>query len=233
MSISGLALNNISSLLKLNQLNKQEEMYIKDPVIKDKNELINNIDCIFHDLSRCAETMEYIYSNNFKIINEAQNLFSEGTKSQILYKFGINSPSFQKSKLLYQNLLTSIIDDGKEIENRKNIKEDAKMIVEDDDKNNLNENEIKEKISNINSICREMESALINYKNMKKEKEEKKIKKENEKNKMEIEKTKENTKDNKTEKKKERKRVLIDGVTMIFEDKDDCLDKLKLYKNSF
>ncbi len=107
------------------------------------------------------------------------------------------------------------------------------MIVEDDDKNNLNENEIKEKISNINSICREMESALINYKNMKKEKEEKKIKKENEKNKMEIEKSKENTKDNKTEKKKERKRVLIDGVTMIFEDKDDCLDKLKLYKNSF
>ena len=85
-------LDYLSSTLKLDQPYKTEERYIKNVSIKDKNELLNHIKNIYQGLSVSAETMEYIYYNNFKF-NKDQNPFPEWTTNEILYKLGKESPN--------------------------------------------------------------------------------------------------------------------------------------------
>ena len=260
--------NYLDSLFGTNQQLRPVEMYIKDLQIKDKNETINNINNIFRDLSKTAETIEYIYSNNFNYIKKVPDIFSQGTKSQILYKFGMNSPAFQQCKKLHQKLISDIINDGKEINNNPDENEDIEMSIKDSTENDLNDRYIKEKISDINSLCNEMETALSSYKKLKKENEEKKRKeqeqkkrreeeqkmkreeeerkrKEEEKKKnegdkkeMEIEKDNINIKENNIKKpenniKENKKTVLVDGVIMVFEDEQKCLEKLQIYENTF
>ena len=219
MSLSSDGIYYISSLLKLNQMYKPEDMYLNDFKIKDKNELINYIKYIHRDISLSAEIIENIYSNNFKI-NEEQKELSGWSKNELLYKFGINSPLYQQTQKLYNNLLTNIINEGKEIKNNgsKNITEDIDMKIE---KENIITEDIKERISNINSLCGDFEDALKQYKDMKKNKEIEKKKLEEE-NKMFIE----NESKNENEKDKKEK-IIVDGVELIVEDEKKCLDKLK------
>ena len=168
MSSEGLGY--ISMLLKLGTLYKPEDMYLKDFPIKDKNQLINYIKYIHRDLTISSETIEYIFSNNFKF-NEDPELLSSFSKNELLSKFGINSSLYEKCQSLYNNLLQSIINQGKELNNNnnnnKNINEDIDMKIE---KENLKTNEVKQRISDINSLCDDFEKALKVYKIYKKKK---------------------------------------------------------------
>ena len=226
MSLSSDGILYISSLLKLNQMYKPEDMYLKDFPITDKNELINNIKYIHRDISLSAEIIEHIYSNNFKINEEPKEL-SGWTKNELLYKFGINSPLYQQTQKLYNDLLTNIINEGKEIKNNTN----NKTINEDKDtkkeEENIKTEDIKERISNINSLCSDFEDALKQYREMKKNKEIEK-KKTEEENKMIIE------NESRNEKEKDKKeKIIVDGIELIAEDEKKSLDKLKKYKNFF
>ena len=224
MNIPGDGLNYLSSILKLNQLYKPEDMYTKDPLIKDKNELINNIKYIYRDISRFSETMEYNYSNNFQLlnnINDKDNFINNWTKSEILYKFGINSPLYKQSTLLYNKLLSNITN-GKEIKSNDN--EEIEMKIESED--NLKAEEIKEKKTSVNSLCDELDNALKEYK---KEKEERK-KRINDENRMDIVDENENKEKCKNESKK---KILIDGHEVILENEGDCLKKIAKYEELF
>ena len=159
------SLDHLKSVLKLDQQYKLEEMYIKDLSITDKNELLNSIKNIYQGLSISAETMEYIYNNNFKFNNNEQNTFSEWSNNEVLYKLGKESPLFQKSTSLYYNLIKSITNEGKEINNDNNINEDVEMKIEE---NNINEKDIKQNKLNVNSLCDDLEKALEEYKKAKK-----------------------------------------------------------------
>ncbi len=231
MNLSGEGLNYLSSILKLDQPYKPEDMYIKDPSIKDKNELINNIKYIYREISRSSEIMEYIYSNNFQLLNENENFFKDWTKSEILYKFGINSPLYKQSTLLYNNLLSNIINNGKNIKKDININnnEDVEMKIECE--NNLKVEEIKEKKTNVNSLCDELYNALKEYRDTKKENEDRK-KRINEENRMDIVDINEN-KNNEKGKNENKKKILIDGHVIILENEGDCLKKFEKYEEFF
>ena len=208
MNIPGDGLNYLSSILKLNQLYKPEDMYTKDPLIKDKNELINNIKYIYRDISRFSETMEYNYSNNFQLlnnINDKDNFINNWTKSEILYKFGINSPLYKQSTLLYNKLLSNITNNGKEIKSNDN--EEIEMKIESED--NLKAEEIKEKKTSVNSLCDELD---------------------NDENRMDIVDENENKEKCKNESKK---KILIDGHEVILENEGDCLKKIAKYEELF
>jgi len=226
MNISG-GLNYLSSILKLNQPYKPEDIYTKNPLIKDNNELINNIKYIYSDISRSSETIEYIYSNNFQLLNnnnDKENVLNNWSKSEILYKFGINSPLYKQSTLLYNNLLSNISNNGKDVNIKNN--EDIEMKIEGED---LKPEEIKEKKTNVNSLCDELDNALKEYKTTKKEKEDRK-KRMNEENRMDIVDINENKEKGKNENKK---KILIDGYEVILENEEDCLKKITKYEEFF
>ena len=206
-------LDYLSSTLKLDQPYKTEEKYIKNVSIKDKNELLNHIKNIYQGLSVSAETMEYIYYNNFKF-NKDQNPFPEWTTNEILYKLGKESPLFKKSTELYYNIMNNIKNDGKEIKNDNNINEDVEMKIEE---KNLKEKDIKEKIMNVKSLCDDFEKALEEY-NKAKKKDKEKLKE-----KMEIE-SKDEDKD------ADKKKICVDNVVIVFQDEKKCLEKLKNYE---
>ena len=209
------SLDHLKSVLKLDQQYKLEEMYIKDLSITDKNELLNSIKNIYQGLSISAETMEYIYNNNFKFNNNEQNTFSEWSNNEVLYKLGKESPLFQKSTSLYYNLIKNITNEGKEINNDNNINEDVEMKIEE---NNINEKDIKQNKLNVNSLCDDLEKALEEYKKAKK---------------IEKEKTKKMEIENK-EKDGDKKKVLVDNnVVMVFRNENECLKKLKNIENLF
>ena len=207
------SLDHLKSVLKLDQQYKLEEMYIKDLSITDKNELLNSIKNIYQGLSISAETMEYIYNNNFKFNNNEQNTFSEWSNNEVLYKLGKESPLFQKSTSLYYNLIKNITNEGKEINNDNNINEDVEMKIEE---NTINEKDIKQNKLNVNSLCDDLEKALEEYKKAKK------IEKEKTK-KMEIE-SKDEDKD------ADKKKICVDNVVIVFQDEKKCLEKLKNYE---
>ena len=226
MNISG-GLNYLSSILKLNQPYKPEDIYTKNHLIKDKNELINNIKYIYSDISRSSETIEYIYSNNFQLLNnnnDKENVLNNWSKSEILYKFGINSPLYKQSTLLYNNLLSNISNNGNDVNIKNN--EDIEMKIEGED---LKPEEIKEKKTNVNSLCDELDNALKEYKTTKKEKEDRK-KRMNEENRMDIVDINENKEKGKNENKK---KILIDGYEVILENEEDCLKKITKYEEFF
>ena len=210
------SLDHLKSVLKLDQQYKLEEMYIKDLSITDKNELLNSIKNIYQGLSISAETMDYIYNNNFKFNNNEQNTFSEWSNNEVLYKLGKESPLFQKSTSLYYNLIKNITNEGNEINNdNNNINEDVEMKIEE---NNINEKDIKQNKLNVNSLCDDLEKALEEYKKAKK---------------IEKEKTKKMEIENK-EKDGDKKKVLVDNnVVMVFRNENECLKKLKNIENLF
>ena len=210
------SLDHLKSVLKLDQQYKLEEMYIKDLSITDKNELLNSIKNIYQGLSISAETMDYIYNNNFKFNNNEQNTFSEWSNNEVLYKLGKESPLFQKSTFLYYNLIKNITNEGKEINNdNNNINEDVEMKIEE---NTINEKDIKQNKLNVNSLCDDLEKALEEYKKAKK---------------IEKEKTKKMEIENK-EKDGDKKKVLVDNnVVMVFRNENECLKKLKNIENLF
>ena len=210
------SLDHLKSVLKLDQQYKLEEMYIKDLSITDKNELLNSIKNIYQGLSISAETMDYIYNNNFKFNNNEQNTFSEWSNNEVLYKLGKESPLFQKSTSLYYNLIKNITNEGKEINNdNNNINEDIEMKIEE---NTINEKDIKQNKLNVNSLCDDLEKALEEYKKAKK---------------IEKEKTKKMEIENK-EKDGDKKKVLVDNnVVMVFRNENECLKKLKNIENLF
>ena len=246
MSVSSDGIAYISSLLKLGQMYRPEDMYLKDFPIKDKNELINYIKYIHQDISLSAETIEHIYSNNFKF-NEEQGKLSAWSKNELLYKFGINSSLYQQSQKLYDSLLTNIINEGKEIKNNnnKNINEDMDMKIEEE---NLTSKEVKNRMSNVNSLCFDFEKAVNQYRdNKKKEEEEKKRieeekrrieeeqnRIEEEKRKIEEEKKMPIENESRNKKKKEiRKKITVDGIEFIAEDEERSIEKLEKYENFF
>ena len=171
----------------------QEDMYIKDIKIEDKNELINDLKMIFHDISRSSEFIEY----NFSFINEDQNHFPLMRNSEILYKFGTNSSQYKQVCDLYKKILSHLETDKNGIKYEKNnLKEDVKMKEE----KNIDLENYEEKISKTNSLCDELNKVMKQYKENKKKKEEGKMSIENEK-----------------------KTVKVDGVEMIFEDEKKLL----------
>ena len=149
----------IKSLIKnYYPLNKDEEIYIKDISIKDKNEFISQIKKIFHELSISMETIEYIFSEYYQYLsinnnNANTNLFGPLQKSEVINKLGINSNMFKKILFLYEKIILNVKDNS---DNNLNLdlREDKKDIddVEMED-GNTKKNNVDEKIRNINSFC--------------------------------------------------------------------------------
>jgi hypothetical protein len=149
----------IKSLIKnYYPLNKDEEIYIKDISIKDKNEFISQIKKIFHEMSISMETIEYIFSEYYQYLsinnnNANTNLFGPLQKSEVINKLGINSNMFKKILSLYEKIILNVKDNS---DNNLNLdlREDKKDIddVEMED-GNSKKNNVDEKIRNINSFC--------------------------------------------------------------------------------
>ena len=149
----------IKSLIKnYYPLNKDEEIYIKDISIKDKNEFISQIKKIFHEMSISMETIEYIFSEYYQYLsinnnNANTNLFGPLQKSEVINKLGINSNMFKKMLSLYEKIILNVKDNN---DNNLNLdlREDKKDIddVEMED-GNTKKNNVDEKIRNINSFC--------------------------------------------------------------------------------
>ena len=149
----------IKSLIKnYYPLNKDEEIYIKDISIKDKNEFISQIKKIFHEMSISMETIEYIFSEYYQYLsinnnNANTNLFGPLQKSEVINKLGINSNMFKKILSLYEKIILNVKDNGNNNLNL-DLREDKKDIddVEMED-GNTKKNNVDEKIRNINSFC--------------------------------------------------------------------------------
>ena len=149
----------IKSLIKnYYPLNKDEEIYIKDISIKDKNEFISQIKKIFHELSISMETIEYIFSEYYQYLtininNSNVNLFGPLQKSEVINKLGINSNMFKKILFLYEKIISNVKDNNANNLNL-DLREDKKDIddVEMED-GNTKKNNVDEKIRNINSFC--------------------------------------------------------------------------------
>ena len=149
----------IKSLIKnYYPLNKDEEIFIKDISIKDKNEFISQIKKIFHEMSISMETIEYIFSEYYQYLsinnnNANTNLFGPLQKSEVINKLGINSNMFKKILFLYEKIILNVKDNS---DNNLNLdlREDKKDIddVEMED-GNSKKNNVDEKIRNINSFC--------------------------------------------------------------------------------
>ena len=149
----------IKSLIKnYYPLNKDEEIYIRDISIKDKNEFISQIKKIFHEMSISMETIEYIFSEYYQYLsinnnNANTNLFGPLQKSEVINKLGINSNMFKKILSLYEKIILNVKDNS---DNNLNLdlREDKKDIddVEMED-GNTKKNNVDEKIRNINSFC--------------------------------------------------------------------------------
>ena len=149
----------IKSLIKnYYPLNKDEEIYIRDISIKDKNEFISQIKKIFHEMSISMETIEYIFSEYYQYLsinnnNANTNLFGPLQKSEVINKLGINSNMFKKILSLYEKIILNVKDNGNNNLNL-DLREDKKDIddVEMED-GNSKKNNVDEKIRNINSFC--------------------------------------------------------------------------------
>lgn len=149
----------IKSLIKnYYPLNKDEEIYIRDISIKDKNEFISQIKKIFHELSISMETIEHIFSEYYQYLssnnnNTNTNLFGPLQKSEVINKLGINSNMFKKILFLYEKIILNVQDNNNKNLNL-DLREDKKDIddVEMED-GNTKKNNVDEKIRNINSFC--------------------------------------------------------------------------------
>ena len=164
----------IKSLIKnYYPLNKDEEIYIRDISIKDKNEFISQIKKIFHELSISMETIEYIFSEYYQYLtininNSNVNLFGPLQKSEVINKLGINSNMFKKILFLYERIISNLKDNNA---NNLNLElgEDKKDIddVEMEDEN-PNKKKVEEKIRNVNPFCKDILKCVEEDYNLKK-----------------------------------------------------------------
>ena len=145
----------IKSLIKnYYPLNKEEEIFIKDISIKNKNELISQIKRVFHELSISMETIEFIFNEYYHFItNNKDNPFLQLQKSEVINKLGISSNMFNKILNLYNNILYNL-KDSKDNNNFNN-----EMLIEDNNDENMKDENVKnskkileKKIENINSL---------------------------------------------------------------------------------
>ena len=197
-----------SLILNYYPLNKDEEIFIKDISIKDKNEFISQIKKIFHELSISMETIEYLFNEYYHFItNNKVNPFGPLQKSEVINKLGINSSMFKKILELYFNILY-------ELKNDKEKKVDNKMEIEKDEKKKEEKEKdkkfIEQKMININALSKEMKGVFDDYY----------------KNKKEL-----NNKDNKkTEENKNDK--IYGNINLTPEEEENLLKKLEGYENS-
>lgn len=167
-------------------LNKDEEIFIKDISIKDKNEFINKIKKIFHELSISMETIEYIFNEYYQFINSSnnnENPFKDLQKSEVINKLGISSNMYKKIFFLFNEIITNL--NNVKVSNSNNVvrfenNSDEEMRDENDKNNKKN---IEEKIQNINNFSKEMNNFFTDYYKMKKDKEKEQNKENNEKTK--------------------------------------------------
>ena len=151
-------------------LNKDEEVYIKDISITNKNEFMSHIKKIFHELSISMETIELIFNEYYHFINKNnnENPFYPIQKGEVINKLGISSNIYNKILTLYDNILCSVV--GGKPGNSKDIcnyvEDDIQMIIEDE--KNIKRN-IELKINNINFLCKDIESIFTTYHENKKE----------------------------------------------------------------
>lgn len=159
----------IKSLIKnYYPLNKEEEIFIRDISIKDKNEFISQIKKIFHELSISMETIEYIFSEYYQYLNIYDKnakvnvpLFGPLQKSEAINKLGINSNMFKKILSLYEKIILNVQAHNVKNQNLSEIREDKKDIddIEMEDENTKKKN-AKEKIDNINSFCKDIKEYM-------------------------------------------------------------------------
>ena len=164
----------IKSLIKnYYPLNKDEEIYIRDISIKDKNEFISQIKKIFHELSISMETIEYIFSEYYQYlsvnINNANvNLFGPLQKSEVINKLGINSNMFKKILSLYERIISNLKDNNANnlnLELRENKNDIDDLEMED---GYPNKKKVEEKIHNVNSFCKDILKCVEEDYNLKK-----------------------------------------------------------------
>ena len=158
----------IKSLIKnYYPLNKDEEIFIKDITIQDKNLFISQIKEIFHELSISMETIEYIFNEYYHFItddkdNKNNNPFEPLQKSEVINKLGISSNMYKKILELYFNILYELKDKKKNLEND--------MEIEDEEKHEINQKlTTDQKIVNINTLSYQMQDIFENYRKNKKE----------------------------------------------------------------
>ena len=158
----------IKSLIKnYYPLNKDEEIFIKDITIQDKNLFISQIKEIFHELSISMETIEYLFNEYYHFItddkdNKNNNPFEPLQKSEVINKLGISSNMYKKILELYFNILYELKDKKKNLEND--------MEIEDEEKHEINQKlTTDQKIVNINTLSYQMQDIFENYRKNKKE----------------------------------------------------------------
>ena len=160
-------------------LNKEEEIFIKDISIENKNEFISQIKKIFHELSISMETIEYIFNQYYHfIINNSNNKDMQGNnpfgplqKSEVINKFGISSNIYKKIMDLFFRIIYNLKDnkDNGSSDNNK-IPVDNDVIMNGTDENkieNENKKSLEQKIKDINALSEEMEKLFEDYKNQK------------------------------------------------------------------
>ena len=151
-------------------MNKDEEIYIKEISITNKNEFMSHIKKIFHELSISMETIEFIFNEYYHFINKNnnENPFYPIQKGEVINKLGISSNIYNKILTLYDNILCSVV--GGKPGNSKDIcnyvDDDIQMMIEDE--KNIKRN-IELKINNINFLCKDIESIFTTYHENKKE----------------------------------------------------------------
>ena len=161
----------IKSLIKnYYPLNKDEEIFIKDITIQDKNLFISQVKEIFHELSISMETIEYLFNEYYHFItddkdNKNINPFDTLQKSEVINKLGISSNMYKKILELYFNILYEL-KDNKE----KNLENDMEMEIEDEEKHEINQKiTTEQKMININTLSIGMQDIFENYRKNKKE----------------------------------------------------------------
>ena len=160
-------------------LNKEEEIFIKDISIENKNEFISQIKKIFHELSISMETIEYIFNQYYHfIINNSNNKDMQGNnpfgplqKSEVINKFGVSSNIYKKIMDLFFRIIYNLKDnkDNGSSDNNK-IPVDNDVIMNGTDENkieNENKKSLEQKIKDINALSEEMEKLFEDYKNQK------------------------------------------------------------------
>ena len=160
-------------------LNKEEEIFIKDISIENKNEFISQIKKIFHELSISMETIEYIFNQYYHfIINNSNNKDMQGNNpfgplqtSEVINKFGISSNIYKKIMDLFFRIIYNLKDnkDNGSSDNNK-IPVDNDVIMNGTDENkieNENKKSLEQKIKDINALSEEMEKLFEDYKNQK------------------------------------------------------------------
>ena len=91
-------------------LNKDEEIYIKEISITNKNEFMSHIKKIFHELSISMETIEFIFNEYYHFINKNnnENPFYPIQKGEVINLFGLNRRVIEGNYILYLFIIKDV-----------------------------------------------------------------------------------------------------------------------------